>query len=121
LFIVAGAPGVVLGTGLISAVQTGTDEDGRGRVFGAFGLIANAGQAAGMLAAGLLAAPLGLLSILDTQAVLYLAAGVIAAWSMTGHRVGRRVRLARPGGPPHDAPPAADLAATATATATEEL
>ena len=92
LFIVAGAPGVVLGTGLISAVQTGTDDDSRGRVFGAFGLIGNVGQAAGMLAAGLLAAPLGLLSILDAQGVLYLAAGAIAAWSMTGHRVRRRPR-----------------------------
>jgi MFS family permease len=94
LFIVAGAPGVVLGTGLISAVQTGTDDDSRGRVFGAFGLIGNVGQAAGMLAAGLLAAPLGLLSILDAQAVLYLAAGAIAAWSMTGHRARRPRRPA---------------------------
>lgn len=109
LFIVAGAPGVVLGTGLISAVQTATDDDSRGRVFGAFGLIGNAGQAAGMLAAGLLAAPLGLLSILDTQAVLYLAAGVIAAWSMTGHRTRRAWR----GRSPHEAPPTADLAASA--------
>jgi MFS family permease len=91
LFIVAGAPGVVLGTGLISAVQAGTDDDSRGRVFG---LIGNVGQAGGMLAAGLLAAPLGLLRILDTQAVLYLAAGAIAAWSMTGRRARRPRRPA---------------------------
>ena len=50
-------------------------------------------------------------AILDTQAVLYLAAGVIAAWSMTGHRA-RRPRLARPGRSPIEAPDAV-LAASA--------
>lgn len=89
LFIVVGAPGIVLYTGLISALQTDTDDTNRGRVFGAFGLTGNLGQAVGMLAAGLLAAPLGLLSILNTQAVLYLAAGGIAAWSMTDRRTRR--------------------------------
>lgn len=89
LFIVIGAPGVILGTGLISALQVDTDDTNRGRVFGAFGLASNLGQAVGMLAAGLLASPLGLLSILNTQAALYLAAGGIAAWSMTDHRTRR--------------------------------
>jgi len=96
LFIVIGAPGIVLGTGLISALQIDTDDTNRGRVFGAFGLISNLGQAVGMLAAGLLATPLGLLSILNTQAVLYLAAGGIAAWSMTDHRAQRRRQPAPP-------------------------
>ncbi len=96
LFIVIGAPGIVLGTGLISALQIDTDDTNRGRVFGAFGLTSNLGQAVGMLAAGLLASPLGLLSILNTQAVLYLAAGGIAAWSMTDHR-SRRHHLAAAG------------------------
>ena len=96
LFIVIGAPGIVLGTGLISALQINTDDTNRGRVFGAFGLTSNLGQAVGMLAAGLLASPLGLLSILNTQAVLYLAAGGIAAWSMTDHRT-RRHHLAAAG------------------------
>lgn len=89
LFIVIGAPGVILGTGVISALQVDTDDTNRGRVFGAFGLASNLGQAVGMLAAGLLASPLGLLSILNTQAALYLAAGGIAAWSMTDHRTRR--------------------------------
>lgn len=96
LFIVIGAPGIVLGTGLISALQLDTDDTNRGRVFGAFGLISNLGQAVGMLAAGLLATPLGLLSILNTQAVLYLAAGGIAAWSRTDHRAQRRHQPAPP-------------------------
>lgn len=92
LFIVIGAPGIVLGTGLISALQLDTHDTNRGRVIGAFGLTSNLGQAVGMVAAGLLAAPLGLLSILNTQAVLYLAAGGIAAWLMTDDPV--RARLA---------------------------
>ena len=97
LFIVIGAPGIVLGTGLISALQIDTDDTNRGRVFGAFGLAGNVGQAVGMLAAGLLASPLGLLSILNIQAVLYLAGGGIAAWSMTGHRTRRVPPNARAG------------------------
>lgn len=96
LFIVIGAPGIVLGTGLISALQIDADDTNRGRVFGAFGLTSNLGQAVGMLAAGLLTTPLGLLSILNTQAVLYLAAGGIAAWSMADHRAQRRRQPSSP-------------------------
>ena len=86
LFIVLGAPGIVLETALISVLQLHTDNAHRGRAFSALGLAGNLGQAVGMIIAGLLTAPLGLLTILNTQAVLYLAAGGVAAWSMTGQR-----------------------------------
>lgn len=100
LFIAIGAPGIVLGTGLISALQIDPDDTNRGRVFGAFGLISNLGQAVGMLAAGLLATPVGLLSILNTQAVLYLLAGGIAARSMKDLRA-QRCRQPAPPTPAH--------------------
>jgi MFS family permease len=84
LFAAVGAPGVVMVTGLISSLQlSGTDAE-RGRVFGALTLATNAGQAAGMLAAGLLTAPLGLMTLLDAQGCLYLLAGAVAAATLAG-------------------------------------
>ncbi len=89
LFIVAGAPGVVMETGLISSLQLASSDRERGRAFGALTLVSNAGQAIGMIAAGVLAAPLGLMTLLNAQGCLYLAAGAIAAWALW-----RPVRLA---------------------------
>jgi MFS family permease len=77
LFICAGAPGVVMETAGISFLQRASDESGRGRVFAAVGLAENAGQALGIVAAGVLAAPLGLMALLDAQAGLYLTAGAV--------------------------------------------
>ena len=91
LFVAVGAPGVVMETGLISSLQlSGTDAE-RGRVFGALTLATNAGQAAGMLAAGLLTAPLGLMTLLNAQGCLYLLAGAVAAAALVGApRLGRQ-------------------------------
>jgi hypothetical protein len=44
-----------------------------------------------MLAAGVLTGPLGLMTVLDTQAVLYLVTGIIAAGWMTERGAHRRV------------------------------
>jgi MFS family permease len=82
LFVVAGAPGVVLETGLISYLQLAAGKHERGRVFGAYTLVSNAGQGAGMLAAGLLAAPLGLMTLLNAQGGLYLLGGALAALTL---------------------------------------
>src|SRR5262249_24503435 len=78
LFVVAGAPGVVMEAGLVSFLQLAGPEHQRGRVFGALTLADNAGQAVGMVAAGLLTAPLGLMGLLNAQGCLYLAAGGLA-------------------------------------------
>lgn len=48
-------------------------------MFGALGLVGNCGQAIGMLAAGALTGPLGLMALLDGQGALYLLAGALAA------------------------------------------
>jgi predicted MFS family arabinose efflux permease len=92
LFILIGAPGILLGTGLVSSLQLAGAKQQHGTVFSAFGLVGNAGQALGMLAAGLLTAPLGLMTMLNAQAGLYLAAGALAAgWMRDGvtHRFHR--------------------------------
>jgi MFS family permease len=94
LFVVAGAPGVVLETGLISYLQLAAGKRERGRVFGAYTLVSNAGQGVGMLAAGLLTAPLGLMTLLNAQGCLYLLGGAFAALTLARTR---RRRGAVPG------------------------
>jgi len=77
-FAVVGAPGIVLMTGLVSALQQAAPPERIGRVFGVFTTTFAAGQALGMLAAGLLGDPLGVVVLLNVQAGLYALAGVAA-------------------------------------------
>jgi MFS family permease len=84
LFAVVGAPGVVMSTGLISFLQHAGDGAEHGRIFGAFGMADNAGQAVGMIAAGVLTVPLGLDAILDVQAGIYLVTGLVAVRVLQG-------------------------------------
>jgi MFS family permease len=95
LFVLVGAPGVVMSTAIISGLQLATSDDERGRAFATLGLASNAGQSIGMLAAGLLTAPLGLMSVLNTQAALYLLAGIIAGYWMTDRTALRRIAHSR--------------------------
>src|SRR4051812_22732344 len=78
LFVLLGAPGLVMMTGLISVLQQETTDRVRGRVFGVFGSVSDGGCAAGMLVAGLLGERLGPTPLLDVQALLYLIAGAAA-------------------------------------------
>ena len=103
LFVCAGAPGVIMETAGISFLQQASVDGDRGRVFAALGLVENAGQALGIAAAGVLTAPLGLMTLLNAQGALYLAAGVLvvvmgrmARPSRAAHRrmTGRRDGLA---------------------------
>jgi hypothetical protein len=59
-------------------VQTTTPDGYRGRVFSAYFTVGDGFQALGMLLAGLLAEPVGVLPVLDGQAALYVLAGVLA-------------------------------------------
>ncbi len=95
LFIVAGAPGVVMETGLISFLQLAGSDRQRGRIFGALTLADNAGQAVGMLAGGLLTGPLGLMGLLNAQGCLYLAAGALACATMARYPAGGAVHSPR--------------------------
>jgi len=103
LFACAGAPGVIMETAGISFLQVAGEDRERGRVFAAVGLVESAGQAVGIVMAGVLAAPLGLMALLDAQAGLYLVAGALvvllarrARPSRAAHRrmTGRRDGLA---------------------------
>jgi MFS family permease len=86
LFIAVGAPGVVMETGLISLLQVSSAPAERGRVFGALTFVSSAGQAVGMLAAGILAGPIGLMPMLNAQGCLYLAAGLLAMRTLVPRR-----------------------------------
>jgi MFS family permease len=90
LFALVGAPGVVFSTGLITFLQQAGDSSEHGRIFGALGLAENAGQAVGMIAAGVLAGPLGLGAVLNIQAAIYLATGLVAVRAL--HGAPRRLR-----------------------------
>ena len=87
LFVLVGAPGIVMATGVLSTIQDAAADHLRGRAFSAYSLAANLGQVVGMLAAGVLVAPLGLTAVLDAQATLYLLAGLFAALYMSGTRL----------------------------------
>jgi MFS family permease len=78
LFIAVGVPGVAIVTGLTTVLQQSTVDGQRGRVFAALGVAVAAGQALGMLAGGLLGDRLGVVTVLNGQAVVYLLAGVLA-------------------------------------------
>jgi MFS family permease len=93
LFACAGAPGVMMETGGISFLQAAVGDSERGRVFAAVGLTENAGQALGIVAAGLLTAPLGLTALLDAQGGLYLVSGaLVVAFAGLGARPSRTAR-----------------------------
>ena len=79
LFAIVGAPGVFMGAGLVSILQLGSDDAERGSVFAALGLIMSLGQAAGMLAAGMLHTSFGTVPLLEVQGAVYGGTAVLAA------------------------------------------
>jgi MFS family permease len=83
LFVAAGVPGVAMMAGMTTVLQTSTVDGERGKVFAALGLVAAAGQAVGMVAAGLLGDRLGAVTVLNGQAGLYLLAGLLALAFLT--------------------------------------
>jgi hypothetical protein len=90
LFIAAGAPGTILVTGLVSTLQEAAPQRLRGQTFSRFNAVFAAGQAVGMTGAGLLGDRLGVVTVLNAQASLFLAAAGIAALGMTRSYVSRR-------------------------------
>jgi MFS family permease len=78
LFILVGVPAIVMITGLFSLLQQEAADEVRGRVFGVFGAVYDASCGTGMLAAGFLGDRIGIMPMLDLQAVLYLTAGATA-------------------------------------------
>ncbi len=78
LFMAAGIPGVATMTGLMTTVQSVTPGSHLGRVFATFETGAGALQAVGVLLAGALADRVGVVTILNVQAAIYVLCGVLA-------------------------------------------
>ncbi|WP_367127146.1 MFS transporter [Saccharothrix sp. HUAS TT1] len=93
VFAVAGLPAVVIGAGMMSLLQLHAADEVRGRVMATFLSLFDAGQALGMVLAGALTPVLGLSALLNTQAALYLVAGVLALRALAARR--RPARRAR--------------------------
>ncbi|PRY38176.1 putative MFS family arabinose efflux permease [Umezawaea tangerina] len=83
-FAVVGAPGVVVGAGMLSVLQLHTSDATRGRVLSSFFSLFDGFQAVGMIIAGALVGPFGLPVLLDVQAGLYVLAGVLAVQRQWG-------------------------------------
>ncbi|WP_051450822.1 MFS transporter [Actinospica robiniae] len=84
LFVAIGVPAVGMVSGLVSALQLATAEGERGQVFAVFGAAFAVGQAAGMVAAGVLGDRIGIAWLLNAQGVLSLLGGVVAMLWLSG-------------------------------------
>ena len=78
LFIAVGIPATALSTGLITGTQQASPPRLRGRILSLVTVAQALGQAAGILAAGLLSAVTSLTVLLNAQAGCYLACALIA-------------------------------------------
>ncbi|WP_433862145.1 hypothetical protein [Streptomyces sp. L7] len=70
-------------------MQTVTPRATLGRVIAAVRTISGAAQGVGLLVAGLIAASVGAVRVLDVQASLYLLCGVLALLFLGGRRASR--------------------------------
>ena len=86
LFVAAGIPGIGVLTGLTALVQEHTGDAYLGRVFATFLGSFNGLMAVGMLLAGLLGDTVGVVTVLNGQAALYLLAGVVAVATLGPRR-----------------------------------
>jgi MFS family permease len=91
LFMAAGIPGIGFLTGLTALVQERTPDAYLGRVLATFLGSFNGLMALGMLLAGLLGDAVGVVPVLNGQAVLYLLTGILALATLS-----RRARVAYP-------------------------
>jgi MFS family permease len=91
LFMAAGIPGIGFLTGLTALVQERAPDAYLGRVLATFLGSFNGLMALGMLLAGLLGDAVGVVPVLNGQAVLYLLTGLLALATL-----GRRARLGYP-------------------------
>lgn len=78
LFILIGAPGIVLVTGTVTTLQHATQEAGRGAAFTALGAVNAVGQGVGLLAGGLVDTGVSLGLLLEIQGGLYVISAVTA-------------------------------------------
>ncbi|WP_375489856.1 MFS transporter [uncultured Jatrophihabitans sp.] len=95
LFAAAGAPAVLMSTGLISVLQSASSDAQRGSTFAALGLSQATGQAIGLLLAGGLLEIVGTMALLEIQAATYAVAAVLTLTLLPRRRANERARPTR--------------------------
>jgi len=86
LFVAMGIPAIATTASTITLVQGITPPGSIGRVVATMSTLGLAAQGVGLVMAGILADRIGVLPILDAQAALYLACGVLALLFLRGPR-----------------------------------
>ncbi len=76
LFVLVGIPGVGFSTGVTTLLQTSVEDEYRGRIFGAMGTTSALLMLLGIMLAGFLGDPLGVITVLNTQGGMYVLAGI---------------------------------------------
>lgn len=84
LFVVVGAPGVALSSGLQSLIQRASPERYLGRVFGALGACSALFLGVGVTLAGWLGPRLGTITLLNAQGAGYIVMGLLLLLLLTG-------------------------------------
>ncbi|CAN5842142.1 hypothetical protein BH24ACT5_BH24ACT5_15210 [soil metagenome] len=101
LFTLSGVPGSAVSVGLFTTIQTRSPAHAIGRVVGLMGTAEAVGSATGAIVAGSLVDRVPLRPLLNAQAAIYLATGVLAAFLIARHRALVRVTpLSRSAGQP---------------------
>jgi predicted MFS family arabinose efflux permease len=77
LFVIVGGPAAALVTGLLTILQTGAQDDFRGRVFSVYSTIAALATLTGATLAGLLGDRVGVVRLINVQGFGYLTAGAL--------------------------------------------
>jgi hypothetical protein len=80
---------------MFSIIGAGAEAGARGRVLSSFAALTDGATALGMILTGALVAPLGLGAMLDLQAGLYVAAGLLWLRSISRTRPTARARSTR--------------------------
>lgn len=84
LMVLIGLPGALSVAGLMTVFQTATDDEHRGRVFGAAVALEGVAMLAGTMVAGTLGERVGIVPVIAAQGVGYVVAGVLVGVALRG-------------------------------------
>lgn len=84
LFVAVGVPGIFKVTGVNALLQLSVADAFRGRVFGAFGMVASLMALIGLTLAGMIGDRVGVITVLNIQGAVYILAGLMVLGLLRG-------------------------------------
>ncbi len=93
LFVLVGIPGVGTMTSSYTLLQTAVADEYRGRIFGAIGTTGALFMLSGTILAGFLGDHVGVVTVLNTQGVVYVLAGVFALVTLFNVKVKAKAEI----------------------------